>query len=226
MAGSIRGRRRWEVGPSGYLAALGNGYLYRPLKPTEEAYRAEHWGAYPVREEEYRSGRHAVAGAQCTCGFYAYFDVDDDEYANMASTVMGIFDGFGRATVGPLGFRVERGHIKAFVNPFSLRSTIGRIRKFEPARAVFFATLIPLAMSLIPLIAGLWVIGLGFIAAFTIINFLNLFACLITEGIGYPNELPKSRWKEMLNHYPYVPVYKSLALAAKDFPLTKPEVSQ
>lgn len=57
---------------------------------------------------------HTVGAADCSCGYYAYFDGGNDYETDGRVTV--IVEGTGVCTVGGRGFRASRGRLLAFVN--------------------------------------------------------------------------------------------------------------
>lgn len=69
---------------------------------------------------------HQVASMNCTCGFYAYFRETPETrtYRNSVHDgfgVEGAIFGFGRATVGSLGFRCSKARILGLVIPDQTR---------------------------------------------------------------------------------------------------------
>jgi hypothetical protein len=67
---------------------------------------------------------HKVAGQGCRCGFYAYFKEQNtflplptmDKEVDVEA-LMGIIEGWGTVTLGPLGFRCSRCRVIALVGP-------------------------------------------------------------------------------------------------------------
>lgn len=57
---------------------------------------------------------HTVAGVDCTCGFYAYFD-EEANPNHQSGQIHGLIEGTGIATVGTRGFRVEKARLIALV---------------------------------------------------------------------------------------------------------------
>jgi hypothetical protein len=62
--------------------------------------------------------------ADCSCGFYAYFDPKHDEYSNSVSgtftggpKISGIVSGYGKVQVGTKGFRAEKAKVLALYMP-------------------------------------------------------------------------------------------------------------
>lgn len=49
----------------------------------------------------------------CTCGFYAYWDVGDDEVSTGPHGIVGVIEGYGKTTIGEHGFRCEKARIIA-----------------------------------------------------------------------------------------------------------------
>lgn len=58
---------------------------------------------------------HVPAQLHCTCGFYAYYTVDDAPYTKKG--LVGIVAGTGRITAGSKGFRAQRAEILGVVIP-------------------------------------------------------------------------------------------------------------
>lgn len=59
--------------------------------------------------------KHSLAGLDCHCGFYAYFDGRNDY--KQPSNVAAIIEGFGVCTVGTRGFRASKARLVAIVVP-------------------------------------------------------------------------------------------------------------
>lgn len=59
---------------------------------------------------------HRVAATDCSCGFYAYYD-DDDNPHHRQGFLYGVIEGYGVMTVGTRGFRCSKAQIKALVIP-------------------------------------------------------------------------------------------------------------
>lgn len=64
-------------------------------------------GMLPVRGEE----GHVAPQKGCHCGFWAYWDLHDAPHGNW--DVAGVIEGYGKSTIGPLGFRVAKARIVA-----------------------------------------------------------------------------------------------------------------
>lgn len=59
--------------------------------------------------------KHSLAGLDCQCGFYAYFDGRND-YKD-PTRIAAIIEGFGVCTVGTRGFRASKARLVAIVVP-------------------------------------------------------------------------------------------------------------
>lgn len=54
---------------------------------------------------------HEPPDDECMCGFWAYWDLTDAPHGDW--DVAGVIQGYGRSTIGPLGFRVQKAKIIA-----------------------------------------------------------------------------------------------------------------
>lgn len=59
---------------------------------------------------------HPVGKIDCTCGYYAYFDNNNNEYQH-GINVEGIIEAWGKITIGERGFRASKARIRALVMP-------------------------------------------------------------------------------------------------------------
>lgn len=100
--GTIKGVRAWRL-ESGGLRSVAMNYLWH-----EGENKAVH---FPEREVD---SRHQVAQRGCSCGFYAYYYPDN---IGGYSGLQGVIEGWGRVTMGSLGFRCEKAKIVALVAP-------------------------------------------------------------------------------------------------------------
>lgn len=58
---------------------------------------------------------HSLAGVNCSCGFYAYFDGGNDW--KEPQRVTAVIEGYGVCTVGTRGFRASKAKVLALVEP-------------------------------------------------------------------------------------------------------------
>lgn len=65
---------------------------------------------------------HRVATLGCTCGFYAFFDNDENQW-HQPGQIKGLIEGYGLTTVGTRGFRCEKAKIRALILPDRRRTT-------------------------------------------------------------------------------------------------------
>lgn len=130
-AGSVFGLRSFRTTADHHLTGCtGSGSYYSWSPGTNEA-TCNKW-SWPrtlledaAFMESYMS-THQVAGPDCTCGFYAYYEGCND-YAQFGTdswtgevgwhTLTGVVEGFGVVTVGSRGFRAAKGRIVALVRP-------------------------------------------------------------------------------------------------------------
>lgn len=72
-------------------------------------------------------GCERPGGLLCTCGFYAFHGIIPNSYESPLR-IAAVIAGEGRATVGELGFRVEKARIVALVHPLMETSKRTRIK--------------------------------------------------------------------------------------------------
>jgi len=67
----------------------------------------------------------SIAQPSCTCGFYAYNNVDSlvENSYTQDSSVFGLVRGYGKVTIGSKGFRAEKADIVALAEPVAFRRT-------------------------------------------------------------------------------------------------------
>ena len=117
-AGTVRGIRSFRRG-LGYcgcsdcekrgLRAVSADYTWMPGENVAECQPV--WPLERPHEQ--------VAGAGCTCGFYAYLAASDQHVQQGTGRVVGIVEGYGVVTVGSRGFRAEKARVVALVRPSS-----------------------------------------------------------------------------------------------------------
>lgn len=124
VVGSVVGERYFNIDNLGRLVSLNAPVPFLPgvneAVCRKEIYQSGMWipvyvgmGHYPseVRVTATHGG-HQVAGLDCSCGYYAFF-----ERAGVFKGAFGIIEGTGVCTVGQLGFRAERAQLLALVRP-------------------------------------------------------------------------------------------------------------
>lgn len=92
----------------------------------------------PLKKES----QHRVAGKDCSCGFYAYYDGRNDYLkvpsggggwtvtfggatgASSRDRIGAVIEGFGVCTVGSRGFRAEKARLLALIQPEVVRSPL------------------------------------------------------------------------------------------------------
>lgn len=132
VAGSLIGLRAFKPDELGRLHGPSFGGVFKPGENVAECSqsgrsmrRFQRDLAEAVRALEGKPGNpqikgprasdHTVAGVDCSCGFYAYFDGGND-YAR-SGTVSALVEGYGVCTVGHRGFRAEKARLVALVLP-------------------------------------------------------------------------------------------------------------
>lgn len=93
------------------------GWLCSPLHTSDPWPAGENvaeCGPGPFSLRFLADAEHQVAGMNCSCGFYAYFDLDHNPY-HSRSNILGLIEGYGVATVGSRGFRCEKARLVAIV---------------------------------------------------------------------------------------------------------------
>lgn len=123
VAGSLIGLRSFRVVGSELTGCVrplawqpGVNVAVCAIDPVEQAMARAMRGYFPWSSPE---SPHRVAGLDCTCGFYAYFDTDANPH-HLPGNVLGLIEGTGRATVGSRGFRVEKARLVALIKPTAL----------------------------------------------------------------------------------------------------------
>lgn len=206
VASHIYGVRNFRIASYGALAAVTRDFEWFP----------------GVNNATCDNGCERPAGISCTCGFYAFHGV----FANSHRTpfhVEAVIAGEGRATVGDLGFRVEKAKIVALVDPYMQNS--GRAR-FALLKRFFF----PVITLLTPFVLVLSVL-IGLIGQQRYVEAVNiLWLSLVFIVIFSPHmaHLPKNvvrsftigrKLRLARNIYKDVAWYPSLEEAVKDYPL-------
>jgi hypothetical protein len=135
------------INVSGSPYTIGGNYYVSSAAPSPDK---------PVRgkQDNKPTKNHAIAGVDCTCGFYAYFDGGNDYLVQMgggytqpysmggwitvggsdddAPRIGAIVEGWGVCTVGTRGFRAEKAKVVGLIIP---DSTKGRLEvAFTKAR--------------------------------------------------------------------------------------------
>lgn len=182
------------------------------LRQQQQASRYYGWArsteAAPTETEaieEAEVEEHRVGGKDCHCGYYAYFDGDND-YRD-PSRVSAVIEGYGVCTYGDRGFRAEKAKLLALVLPG---------RRAVPW-IVFWALLS---------IGNLWGL-IGGITADSLWSTLVSAAALVLS-VGNAGWWTRHHHKRDRRHdlvrrnYPDVPVFRSERAAVKAFPLTPP----
>jgi hypothetical protein len=120
FTGRLVGLRSFAVTDSGYLTGVT--YKAKWTDGDNEAkcalydptFEAENGTTAPRTVEG--DEPHQVASLNCSCGHYAYFDGNDNEF-NHGVNVEGLIEAWGKVTIGEKGFRASQARIAALVVP-------------------------------------------------------------------------------------------------------------
>lgn len=168
---------------------------------------------------------HQVGGLGCACGFYAYFDGDNTYHQH--GQVEAVVQGYGVTTVGSRGFRAEKSRLLALVRPGRPGWPFDRLARWVDDKL----GIVPIILGCIAISAGLsWTVvaipaspWYGFSALLPLagagVLYLSFRGIFSDDDNGAPVPFDLLR-----RNYPDVPVYRSLAAALRDFPLTPPPV--
>lgn len=77
--------------------------------------------ATQTSDDDPDANKHRVGNVDCTCGFYAYFDTNDNPYHKSGEQVMGIVEAHGTVSVGSRGFRAQKAQLQALIIPSAVR---------------------------------------------------------------------------------------------------------
>lgn len=133
---------RRTTAPEGTGAADAAGYarggFVRPLTPSAPSVE-ELNAAAAVAEESKRKAEeaeakflaeHTLAGLNCGCGFYAYFDGRNDYMSR--GYVAALIEGYGVCTVGSAGFRASKARLVALIEPNQKKVAVSLIARNYP----------------------------------------------------------------------------------------------
>lgn len=172
--------------------------------------------------------KHRAGQLGCSCGYYAYFD-DGSNPHHGSDCVRGVIEGFGTVTVGSRGFRAEKARLVALIDPKSRDGGLpldGAARWFEqhdilaPLSFVFsvlggvfglvamimWATVSLWGLTMIPLWLGIVLLG-----------YLSMRSIYVPDA-----PTPDSKFDLVRRNYPDIPVYRTVAAALAEHPLTPP----
>jgi len=119
-AGSVFGIRRWTERPDREYPLVGYHYGNHSWVPDVMV------AVCAVKRHE--PIPHRAGTVDCTCGLYAQWSPPQDQtwwekldvHPSHGHGVWGVLEGFGRVSVGPKGFRAEKGRIVALALPSEL----------------------------------------------------------------------------------------------------------
>lgn len=126
--GSVRGFRRWKVDVTGVLNPItyssrsdwlpGENVSSCQCTPSVEQLpkiEGEDWKARNKRSKEWREN---ASFEDMNCGFYAYFDGEDDHgHGSNDPNISGVIEGYGEVLIGTKGFRAKKARILAIAVP-------------------------------------------------------------------------------------------------------------
>lgn len=127
--GSIRGFRRWKVDMQGALLPVAHSGRWLPGENVAKCKCTPKSGVHAAyddsvgwkaKDEVAAEWRKTAPFEDMQCGFYAYFD-GNDEYGHGASSpnISGVIEAYGEVLIGSKGFRAKKARILALsVAPF------------------------------------------------------------------------------------------------------------
>lgn len=107
-AGSMVGLRNFRLMPGGVLTGMTGTQWHTGVNEAT---------CLPQIRRGRASEGHPVASKDCSCGFWAYLRPELAGTEQYGSSLVGIVEGFGYVTYGPLGFRCSKARILALVAP-------------------------------------------------------------------------------------------------------------
>lgn len=264
VAGSLVGLRAFSVDSLGRLVGPSFGGVFKPgenvaeCRPThmQRAFRQlrvamtysvggkEYPATAKVANESEPESPHVVGNADCSCGYYAYFD-GTNGYAEPVR-VEAVIEGYGVCTVGDRGFRAGKARLLALIYPEAPRTHPAWFDKLADwtRRHDSITALIGVLTAMLSLASGIAGIAAA-IEGHPAYSFpLSIFA-LLTAPVGpvlfkadmhgidraYPRVSgarcadadPQVNRDLVARNYPDVPVFRSMKEALDAFPLTQPE---
>lgn len=186
---------------------------------------------------------HHVGHADCSCGFYAYYDEGSNPHDGPGK-VTALIEGYGVCAVGTRGFRAEKARLVALVNPTQsgrhpdwydrLSDWCGR-HSTAPSTIGVFSFLIGLATLPAIIAGGFTESPWWFLLILPALSLIALTVVLLKADFHaidrrYPTVNDLSRCSDrghanfdlVARAYPDVPVYRTLKAALADHPLTTP----
>lgn len=118
--GRLVGLRSFDVTPQGELTGVT--YKGRWKDGENQAKCALHdetfyeWEGPEYKKKISHDPTHQVASMGCSCGYYAYFDGNDNEFQHGVN-VEAVIEAWGKITIGEKGFRAAKARIVALVIP-------------------------------------------------------------------------------------------------------------
>lgn len=220
VAGTIRGVRVFRAMIDGRMRGA---VAPLPFEPDEKGWaQGRHFAGMGMGPT---LPNHKVAGMNCTCGFYAYFSEQTNNYAESdGSTITAIVEGSGTVTAGSLGFRAERLRVLALIAP--------NMPKRRRLRDIFNDPLL-VALAAMACVAGA-AFTEGEKAAGSMISAVAALLLMLVVGMelsngqtgrslkGYVLITPQV-FDRLRALYPQVPVFSSLEDALMVFPLDQGE---
>lgn len=97
---------RWHDGDNEAKCALHDNRFYADFDPEKKS---------GITHDP----NHQVASLGCSCGYYAYFDGNDNEFQHGVN-VEGLVEAWGKITIGEKGFRAAKARIVALVVPVDI----------------------------------------------------------------------------------------------------------
>lgn len=126
--GSVRGFRRWGVDVTGVLSPItyssrsrwmpGENVSSCQCTPSYEQLPKIEGEEWKERNKRAKEWRESASFEDMNCGFYAYFDGEDDHgHGSADPNISGVVEGYGEVLIGTKGFRAKKARILALAIP-------------------------------------------------------------------------------------------------------------
>lgn len=118
--GRLTGLRSFAVTPQGELTGVtyagrwADGENQAKCATTDDTFYD--WEKGSVSRHFSQVAQHQVASVNCSCGYYAYFDGNNNEFQHGVN-VEAVVEAWGKITIGEKGFRASKARIAALVIP-------------------------------------------------------------------------------------------------------------
>lgn len=236
-AGSMFGRRAFHLGEDGILrgpslpAEYGDGENHAFCLDMGNAFMISlHYALGlidkppPIRKSEReRQSGHKVAGKWCSCGIYAYYDMNGVTSCEEGTRrITAVIEGYGLVTVGSKGFKCSKAKIVAVVRPKLVKRAWLR-------RNWLLALLLPydLIYASFYAVTANW-LGMGIMLGVSALQGWLLWRLYKRDKrnrlLGHDG-ITTAEWDKFKANYRSVLIYDSVEAMLNAHPLSEPEVT-